>query len=176
MSDSLQPHELQHARCLCPSLSPRACLNSCPLSQWCRPTISSSFIPFSSCPQTFPASGSFPMSQLFTSGGQSIGSSASASVLPMNLQDWFILGWTALLLLQSKDFIPKVCSKIFVSGMIGLLPKIPELWFIGKWVSNDYDCHWKRPWCWEWLKARGGGDDREWDGWMASPSQFSSDA
>ena len=83
MSDSLRPHELQHARLPCPSLSPRVCSNSCPLSQWCHPTISSSVTPFSSCPQSFPASESFPMGQLFISGGQSIGASTSASVLPM---------------------------------------------------------------------------------------------
>ena len=92
-SDYLQPHGLQHARITCPSPTPRACSNSCPLSRWCHPTISSSVIPFSSCFQSSPASGSFPMSQLFVSGGQSIGVSASASVLPMNIQDWFPLGY-----------------------------------------------------------------------------------
>ena len=85
----------------CPSSSPRACSNSCPLSRWCHPTISSS-VAFFSYPQSFPASGSFPMSQLFTSGGQNIGVSASASVLPMNIQGWFPLGWTGLVSLQSK--------------------------------------------------------------------------
>ena len=99
--DSLQPHGLQHASLPCPSPTLEACLNSCPLSQWCHPTISSSVIPFS-CLQPFPASGSFLMSQFFTSGGQSIGVSASASVLPMNTQDWFPLGWTGLISLQSK--------------------------------------------------------------------------
>ena len=94
MSDSLRPHGLQHARLPCPSSTPRACLNSCPSSQWCHPAISSSVVPFSSCPQSFPASGSFPVSRLFASGGQSIGASASASVLPMNIQDWSPLGWT----------------------------------------------------------------------------------
>ena len=94
VSNSLQPHGLQHARLLCPSLSPQVCSNSCPLSQWCHPTISSSVIPFSSHLQPFPASGSFPMSQLLTSGGQSIGVSASTSVLPMNIQGWFPLGRT----------------------------------------------------------------------------------
>ena len=84
MSDSLRPHELQHARPPCPSPTPRVYSNSCPLSLWCHPTISSSVVPFSSCPQSFPASGSFQMSRLFTSGGQSTGVSASASVLPMN--------------------------------------------------------------------------------------------
>ena len=102
MSDSLQPHGLQHARPPCPSPTPRVYSNSCPLSPWCHPAISSSVIPFSSCLQSFPASGSFQISQFFTSGGQSIGVSASASVLPMNIQDWFPLGWTSWISLQSK--------------------------------------------------------------------------
>ena len=102
MSDSLWPHGLQHARLHCTSLSPRVCSNSCPLSQWCHPTISSSVLPFSSCLQSFPASGSFLMSWLFASGGQSIGASATATVLPMNIQGWFPLGWTGLISLQSK--------------------------------------------------------------------------
>ena len=89
VSDSLWPPGLQHTRLPCPSLSPGVCSNSCPLSQWCHPTISSSVPPFSICPQSFPASGSFPMSGLFASGGQSIGISASSSVLPMNIQGWF---------------------------------------------------------------------------------------
>ena len=89
VSDCLWTHELQHARSPCPSPTPGACSNSCPLSWWCHPTILSSVIPFSSCIQSFPASGSFQMSQLFASDGQSIGVSASASVLPMNTQDWF---------------------------------------------------------------------------------------
>ena len=100
VSDSLQPHGLQHTRLPCPSPSPGACSNSCPLSQWCRPTISSSVVPFSFCLQSFPASGSFLMSWLSASGGQSIG--ASASVLLMNLQDWFPLGLISLISLQSK--------------------------------------------------------------------------
>ena len=102
MSDSLQPHELQHVRLSCPSPSPQAHSNSCPLSHWCHPTISSSVVPFSSCLQSFPASSCFPMSQFFTSGGQSIGASASASVLPMTIQDWFPLGLTGWISLQSK--------------------------------------------------------------------------
>ena len=101
MSDSLQPHGLQHTRLSCPSLTPRACSNSCPLSQWCHPTISSSVIPFS-CPQFFPSSGSFQMSQLFVSGAQSIGVSASTSVLPMNTQGWSPSEWTGWISLQSK--------------------------------------------------------------------------
>ena len=94
VSGSLQPHGLQHARPPCPSPTPGVYPNTCPLSWWCHPTISSSVVPFSSCPQSFPVSGSFPMSQFFTSGGQSIGVSASTSVLPLNTQDWSPLGWT----------------------------------------------------------------------------------
>ena len=96
-------HRLKHTRLPCPSPTTRACSNSCPLSQWCHPTISSSVVPFSSCLQSFLASGSFPMSQFFTSGGQSIGVSVSASVLPMNIQDLFPLGFTGWISLQSKD-------------------------------------------------------------------------
>ena len=102
MSDSLKPHGLQHTRLPCTSPTPRACLNSCPSSQWCHPTISLSVVPFSSCLQSFPVSGSFPMSQFFTSGGQSIGVSASGSVLPMHIHDWFPLGLTGWIFLQSK--------------------------------------------------------------------------
>ena len=102
VSDSLQPHEPQHAGPPCPSPTPGVYPNQCPLSQWCHPTVSSSVLPFSSCPQSFPASGSFQLSQLFASGGQSIGVSASASVLPMNIQDWFPLGWTGWISLKSK--------------------------------------------------------------------------
>ena len=102
MSDSLRPHEWQHTRPPCPSPTPRVHPNPCPLSRWCHPTISPSVVPFSSCPQSFPASGSFPMSQLFASGGQSTGVSASISVLPMNTQDWSPLGWTGWISLQFK--------------------------------------------------------------------------
>ena len=102
MSDSLRSHGLQHARAPRPSPTPGVYSNSSPLSWWCHPTISSSVTPFSSCPQCFPASGSFPMSQLFIPDGPSIGVSASASVLPMNSQDWFPLGWTDWISLQSK--------------------------------------------------------------------------
>ena len=102
MSDSLWPHGPQHTRLHCPSPIPGVYSNSCPLSWWCHPTISSSVIPFSSCLQSFPASGSFPKHQLFASGGQNIGASGSASVLPMNIQDWFPLGWTGLISLQFK--------------------------------------------------------------------------
>ena len=102
VSDPLQPHEPQHARSPCPSPTPRVHPNPCPLSQWCHPTILSSVAPFSSCPQSFPASGSFQMSQFFASGGQSIGVSPSAWVIPMNTQDWSPLGWTGWISLQSK--------------------------------------------------------------------------
>ena len=102
VSVSLQPQGLQHTRPPCPSRTPRACPNSCLLSWWCHPTISFSIVPFSSCLQSFPASGSFQMSQFFASGGQRIGVSALASVLPKNIQDWFLLGWTGWTSLQSK--------------------------------------------------------------------------
>ena len=114
VSDSLQPHGLQHARLPCPSPSPGVCSNSCPLSWWCYPTISSSVVPFSSCLQSFLALGSFKMSWLFTSGGQSIGASASASVLPMNIQGWFPLGLIGLISLQSKGL-----SRVFSNTTVG---------------------------------------------------------
>ena len=101
VSNSLRPHGLQHAR-VCPSTTSGDCSNSCPSSQWCHPTSSSSVIPFSSCHQSSPASRSFPMRQFFASGGQSIGVSASVSVLPVNIQDWFPLGWTGWISLQSR--------------------------------------------------------------------------
>ena len=112
VSDSLQPHGLQHARLSCPSPTPRACSNSCSLSWWCHPNISSSVALFSSCLQSFPPSGSFPMSQ-FTLGSQSIGTSASASVFPMNIQDWFPLGLTGWISLQFKG-LSRVSSKTTV--------------------------------------------------------------
>ena len=102
MSNSLWPHELQHTSPPCPSPTPRVHSDSRPSSRWCHPAISSFVVPFSSCPQSLPASESFPMSQLFPWGGQSIGVSASASVLPMNTQDWSPLGWTGWIYLQSK--------------------------------------------------------------------------
>ena len=110
---TLRPHELQHARPPCPSPTPGVHSNSCPSSWWCHSTTSSSVIPFSSCLQSFPASGSFPMSQFLPSGGQSIGVSASTSVLPMNIQDWFPLGWTGWISLLSKRF-SRVFSKTTV--------------------------------------------------------------
>ena len=107
------PHEPQHSRPPCPSPTPGVYPNPCPLIRWCHPIISSSVIPFSSCPQSFPASGSFPMSQLFAWGGQSIGISASTSVLPMNTQDWSLLGWTSWIALQSKGV-----SRVFSSTTV----------------------------------------------------------
>ena len=112
---TLRPHGLQHARIICPSPSPGACSNSCPSSLWCHPATSYSVVPFS-CPQSFPASGSFPMSQLFTSGGQSIGASASTSVLPMNIQDWFPLGLTGVISLLSKG-LSRVFSNTTVQSI-----------------------------------------------------------
>ena len=110
--DSLWPHGLQHARLPCPSLSPRVCSNSSPLSRWCHPTISSFVVPFS-CLQSFPESRSLPMSWLFESGGQSFGASASASILPMNIKGWFPLGWMDLISLLSKG-LSRVFSSIAV--------------------------------------------------------------
>ena len=124
VSDSLWPHELQHARLPCPS-SPRVCSNSCPLSWWCHPTISSFVVPFS-CPQSFIASRSFPMTQLFESGGQRIGVSASPSVLPVNTQDWFPLGWTGWISLQSKGL-----SRVFSNTTVQkhqFFSAQPSLW------------------------------------------------
>ena len=113
MSDSLQSHEPQHARPPCPSPTARVYPNPCPLSRWCHPTISSSVVPSSSCLPSFPISGFFPMSQFFAWGGQSIGVSASASVLPMNTQDWSPLGWTSWISLQ-----PKGLSRVFSNTTI----------------------------------------------------------
>ena len=114
MSNSLQLHGLQHTRLPHSSPSSRPCSNSCPLSRWCHPAISSSIVPFSSCLQSFPASGSFLMSRLFTSGGQSIGASASASVLPVNIQGWFPLGLTGLMI----SLLSKGLSGVFSSTVI----------------------------------------------------------
>ena len=121
VSDSLQPHELQHARPPCPSPTPGVYSNSCPSSWWCHPAISSSVIPFSSCSQSLPASGSFPGSQLFAWGGQSIGVSASASVLPMNTQDWSPSGWTGWISLQSKGL-----SRVFSNNS----------WMVKEWICT----------------------------------------
>ena len=114
MSHSATPClTLQHARLPCPSPTPGVYPNSCPLSWWCHPTVSSSIVPFSSCPQSFPASGAFPVSRLFTSGGQSIGALALASVLPMNIEDWLPLGLTDLISLPSKGL-----SRVFSNTMV----------------------------------------------------------
>ena len=113
MSNSLKPHGLQYTRLPCPSPSPGGCSNSCPLSRWCHPTISSSVISFSSCPQSFPGSGSFLMSQLLASGGQSIRASASASVLPMNIQSWFPLVLPGLISMQTKEL-----SRVFTNTIV----------------------------------------------------------
>ena len=129
VSDSLRPHESQHTRPPCPSPTPGVYSNSCPLSQWCHPTVSSSVIPFSSCPQSFPASGSFPMSQLFSWGGQSIGASASASVLPLNTQDWS-LGWTGGISLQSKGL-----SRVFSNTTV------QKHQFFGAQLSSQSNSH-----------------------------------
>ena len=126
VSDSLQLNVLHAARLLCPSLSPRVCSNSCPLSWWYHPSFLSSADLFSSCPQSFPASGSFPMSRLFTSGGQSIGGSALASVLPVNIQGWFSLGLTGLISLQSKGLL-RVFSCITVQKYQFFVAQ-PSLW------------------------------------------------
>ena len=109
-------HGLGHARLPCPSPSLGAYSNSCPSSRWCHPTISSSVVPFSSCPQSFPASGSFPVSQFFASGDQRIGASASASVLPLNILGWFPLGWTGLIFLQSEEL-----SRVFSTSTKGVI-------------------------------------------------------
>ena len=142
MSDFLWPHGLQHTRLPCPSLSPSVCTNSCPLSQWCHPAVSSSLIVFSSCLQSFSASGSFPTSQLFESGDQSIGASASASVLPMNTQDWFPLGLTGFISLQSKG-LSRILSapqlKNINSSVFSLYgPTLTSLRDCGKNHSFDY--------------------------------------
>ena len=130
ISDSLQPHESQHVRPPCPSTTPRVHSNSCASSQWCHPAISPSVVPFSSCPQSLPASESFPMSQLFAWGGQSIGVSASASVLPMNIQDWSPLGWTGWISLQSNGL-----SNIFSSTTV------QKHQFFGAQLSSESDSH-----------------------------------
>ena len=130
MSNSLRPHESQHARLPCPSPTPGVYSNSCPSSQWCHPTISSSVVPFSSCPQSFSASGSFPMSQLFAWGGQSTGVSASASVLPMNIQDWFPLGWTGWISWQSKGL-----SRVFSNTTV------QKHKFFGTQLSSQSNSH-----------------------------------
>ena len=137
VSDSLWPYELQHARPSCPSPTPWVHPNPCSSSQWCHPTISSSVIPFSSCPQSFPASVSFPMSQLFASGGQSIGASASALVLPVNIQDWFSLGWTGWISLQSKGL-----SRGFSNTTVQRHKFFSTQYFYGSILTSLHD-YWK---------------------------------
>ena len=133
VSDSLWPHGLHHAKPPCPSPTPRVHPNSCPLSWWCHRTISSSVIPFSSCLQSFPASGSFPMSQSFTSGSQSIGVSVSASVLPMNIQDWFPLGFTGLISLKSNGL-----SRVFSNTTVQNSSVLSFLFSSTLTSINDY--------------------------------------
>ena len=133
MSDSLQPNGLQHMRLPCPSPSPRVCSNSCPSSWWCDPTISSSVLPFF-CLQFFQASGSFPINRFLASGGQSIGVSASSSILPMNIQDWFPLGLTSLISLWSKG-LSRVLSSTTVQKN-HFFDAQPPLWF------NSHICTW----------------------------------
>jgi len=130
VSDPLWPHESQHARPPCPSPSPGVYPNPCPSSRWCHPAISSSVIPFSSCPQSFPVLGSFPMSQLLTWGGQSIRVSASTSVLPMNTQDWSPLGWTSWIFLQSKGL-----SRVFSNTTV------QKHQFFGAQLSSPSNSH-----------------------------------
>ena len=149
MFDSLQPHGLHHARLPCPSPTPSACSNSCPSSQWCHLTISSSVVPFSSCLQSSPATGSFPISQFFASAGQSIGVSASVSVLRTNSQDWFPLRWTGWILLSeglSGVFPSTTIWKNNSSALCLLygpaLTSIPDYW---KHHGFDYmDFCWQR--------------------------------
>ena len=134
VSNSLWPHGLQHTRLPCSSPTPRACSNSCPSSQWCHPTILSSVIPFSSCLQSFPASGSFPMSQFFTNCGQSIEASASASVLPKNIQGWFPSGLTDL-----SSLLSKLLSRVFSTTIVWkhlFFTTQPSLW------SNSHTHTW----------------------------------
>ena len=130
MSNSLRPHEPQPARPPYPSPTPRVHPNPCPSSGWCHPTISSSVVHFSSCPQSFPASGSFPMSQLFTWGGQSSGVSALASFLPKNTQDWSPLGWTGWISLQAKGL-----SRVFSNT------KVQKHQFLGAQLSSQSNSH-----------------------------------
>ena len=134
------PHKLQYARLPFPPLSPGACSNSCPLSQWCHPTISSSVAPFSFCPQPFPASGSFPLSWLFTSGGQSIGASVSVSALPMNIQGWFSLGLPGLIL-QSKGFQESFPAQFESNNslVLSLLYGLALTSIYGYWKNHSFD-------------------------------------
>ena len=135
VSDSWQPHGLQHARHPCPSPTSGACSNSCAFSQWCHPTISSYIIPFSSCLQSFPALGSFPMNQFFASGGQHIGT----SVFTMNIQDWFPFGLTGLISLQSKESSPTPQFKSFNSSVLSFLYSPPLTSIHDYWKNHSFD-------------------------------------
>ena len=149
MSDCLWLHGLQHARPPCPSWTPKAYSDSCPSSQWCHPTISSSVIPFSSCLQSFPASGSFPMSQFFTSGGQSVGVSASALVLPVNIQDWFPLGWTGWIFCcprDSQESSPTPQFKSINSSSLSFLYSPTFTSVHDYWKNHSFD---KTDLCWQ---------------------------
>ena len=137
VSNSLWPHESQHTRPPCPSPTPGVYSNSCPSSQWCHPAISSSVVPFSSCPQSLPASGSFPMSQLFAWGGQSIEVSALASGLPMNTQDWSPLGWTGWTSLQSKGL-----SRVFSTPQFKNINSLALSLLHSPTLTSIHD-HWK---------------------------------
>ena len=140
VSNSLQPCRLQHVRLPCPSLSPRVCSNSCLLNQWWHPTISSSVIPFSSCLQSFPASGSFPMSRLFESGGQNIG--ASASVLPINIKDWFPLGLTGFISFYprgSQESSPILQFESINSSVLSRLDGPTLIYLHDYWKNHNFD-------------------------------------
>ena len=142
----LWPHGLQHSRLPCPPLSPGVFSDLCPLSQWCHPTISSPVVPFSSCPQSFPTLGSFAMSQLFASGGLSVGASPLASVLPMNIQDWYPLGFTGLISLLSKGLVRIFSSttiqkqQFFSSHIHTWWLEKPQLWLYGPLLAKRYLC------------------------------------
>ena len=168
--DSLWPHEPQHARPPCPSPTPGVHPNPCPSTRWCHPTISSSVVPFSACTLSFPASGSFPMSQLFPSGGQSIGVSASTSFLPVNTQDWSPLGWTGWISLQSKG-LSRVFSNTtvqkhqFFSAQLSSQSnfhihtwplEILQPWLDGPLLAKWCLCFWICYLGWSWLSFQGG--------------------
>ena len=141
-SNYLQPHGLQHASPPCPSPIPGVHPNPCPLNRWCLPTISSSVIPFCSCPQSFPSSGSFQMSQLFASGGQSIGVSASTSVLAMNIQDWFPLwltGWSSCCPRDSQESFPTTQFKSISSSMLSFLYSPTHTSIHDYWKNHSFD-------------------------------------
>ena len=148
MSKSLQTHGLQHIRLPCPSPTPRVCSNSCPSGWWCHPTISSSIVPFSSCLQSVPTWGSFPMSHLFASCGQSVEASASASVLPVNIQDWFPLGLTGWISLQSKGLSGVFSGPISSWQIEGGKVEAVKFYFLG---LQNHCRWWLQPWNWKTL-------------------------